>query len=378
MLYLSGLAIIFVVLGHVSGPPTSVFSFDQWFPFYSFHMPLFLFISGYFYKTANDHQTGRFILKKAKKLLIPYYAVNLFFLLLQTLLRLFGFYLGETFSLFNWLVQPWVQLQPKTLAIASWYLICFFISIVIYVLLRRLFLLMFKNQMWMDLILLIFLLILGMAAIWFYNHFQPKEVIVVYLRSVVSLFFIQLGFFYKNYLEKHDRLKNLPYFLLLFILRFLMILLAIHSGASQTFGLWGLDQFDDAMVSFYAAGILGIALWLRIAAILATLPKKLNLLLLIGNETKNIMFFHLFGFFILNVLLYFSSFVTGFFGLEKEKFFTHIYYTTSNIGQMALIYLAFGIGISLAIAVFLNKIKGIFQKMMQERRSKRQCGSDCP
>lgn len=43
---LSAFGIIFVVLGHVG---ENIFTLNEWFPYYSFHMPLFIFISGYFF-----------------------------------------------------------------------------------------------------------------------------------------------------------------------------------------------------------------------------------------------------------------------------------------------------------------------------------------
>ena len=44
MLILQTIGIILVVVGHVGG----IGLFSDWFPISSFHMPLFVFISGYF------------------------------------------------------------------------------------------------------------------------------------------------------------------------------------------------------------------------------------------------------------------------------------------------------------------------------------------
>ena len=40
------LGIIFVVLGHRGG----INLFTEWFPYYSFHMPFFIFLAGYLFK----------------------------------------------------------------------------------------------------------------------------------------------------------------------------------------------------------------------------------------------------------------------------------------------------------------------------------------
>ena len=44
---LSALGMIFIVDGHLNG---SYFDVGGLFPYYSFHVPLFCFVSGYFYK----------------------------------------------------------------------------------------------------------------------------------------------------------------------------------------------------------------------------------------------------------------------------------------------------------------------------------------
>ncbi len=52
---LSAFGIIFVVLGHVGAETLTI---DNWFTYYSFHMPLFIFISGYFFDVSNIKNVG--------------------------------------------------------------------------------------------------------------------------------------------------------------------------------------------------------------------------------------------------------------------------------------------------------------------------------
>lgn len=78
-----GLAIIFVVIGHIvaRGFPLG----NEWFIFvkqavYTFHMPLFMFLSGwvfyYTYPKSDDlKQLKDFILKKAYRLLVPFFSM---------------------------------------------------------------------------------------------------------------------------------------------------------------------------------------------------------------------------------------------------------------------------------------------------------------
>ena len=78
MSLLSFLGIIFVVLGHINSIPYNyaIGTFYGWFPYYSFHMPLFLFITGYFYKEISESDIFSFIRKKVRTLVFPYFAIK--------------------------------------------------------------------------------------------------------------------------------------------------------------------------------------------------------------------------------------------------------------------------------------------------------------
>lgn len=58
---LSALAIIMVVAGHLG---YSILTLGELFPYYSFHIPLFMFISGYFYRESEEEHPLLYIKKK--------------------------------------------------------------------------------------------------------------------------------------------------------------------------------------------------------------------------------------------------------------------------------------------------------------------------
>ena len=67
---LSALGIIFVVAGHLG---YNVFELGGLFPYYSFHVFIFLFVAGYFYKEEAETNILHYILKKCRSLLLPYF-----------------------------------------------------------------------------------------------------------------------------------------------------------------------------------------------------------------------------------------------------------------------------------------------------------------
>ena len=75
--------ILFVVLGHTGN---SISIFFDWFPYGSFHMALFIFISGYLYKEESEIQPFKFIGKKFKSLVIPLYIWQFLYALLWMIL----------------------------------------------------------------------------------------------------------------------------------------------------------------------------------------------------------------------------------------------------------------------------------------------------
>ena len=75
------IGIILMVVGH-SGCPKWLHDY-----IYMFHMPLFFFCSGYFFKpVAQLSQLKDFIIKRIKKLYFPFVKWSLFFLLLHNIL----------------------------------------------------------------------------------------------------------------------------------------------------------------------------------------------------------------------------------------------------------------------------------------------------
>lgn len=85
---LYALGIFFVVVGHLQSYAFSVFY--EFFPPYGFHMGLFVFCSGYFYKESAEKDIERYVKKKLKTLIIPMYLWNCFYALFAQIMTLGG------------------------------------------------------------------------------------------------------------------------------------------------------------------------------------------------------------------------------------------------------------------------------------------------
>ena len=100
------LAIVFVVDGHTT--LADMFAMDGLFRYYSFHLMLFAFGAGYFFRMRES--LAKDICSRAKRLLLPLYGWNLVYGVGAAALRRFGgFTLGEPLSAYTLLLAPIVD-----------------------------------------------------------------------------------------------------------------------------------------------------------------------------------------------------------------------------------------------------------------------------
>ena len=389
MCILSIIAIVFVVLGHVRFgivDMTESGTFYGWFPYYSFHLPIFLFITGYFFKDPYPYgkdtdsgnkligarklvPLGRFILHKAKTLLLPFFIINGVFLLIGNLLVSWGFTWPDTFSFSTWLISPWTKMFTLTLASPTWYLIALFIAEIYFVLIRMLLRLIIRNSLAMEIVCLLVCLGMGVAVLSIKDNPNLGETVSVYLRSVLMLFFMQAGVFYRRHMEKHDNLGSLAYFGIVFLVQLGILILSGDSMLSP--GLYELINFETLGYDYFLAGFNGIALYLRISRLIASVPiKKNRFLVFMGSNTLYIMSFHVLGFFLLNAVCYLlreANLLTAFLRtFNVGRWHGYLYYTLTDNPRMILLYLFVGVGVSLGLAWIIHKckkaIKHLFKK----------------
>ena len=122
---LYALGMIFIVSGHCSGGGVSLFY--DWFPPYAFHLGLFAFCSGYFYRDENGADLGAYALRKAKTLLLPMYLWNLFYALLLVVLRRFGFDIGLPPSFATLVTMPLYEGSQFELNMGAWFVVPLFL-----------------------------------------------------------------------------------------------------------------------------------------------------------------------------------------------------------------------------------------------------------
>lgn len=119
-----GIGIILVILGH------SIFPKMLKVVLYSFHMPLFFFLSGYVYNMKKYKTFNEFILNKIKTILIPAFS----FEVITTLWSVFINYINGNnveIKISSSILGIFIQRRGGEFSFGAWFLICLFISEII-------------------------------------------------------------------------------------------------------------------------------------------------------------------------------------------------------------------------------------------------------
>lgn len=130
------LGIACVVIGHISSPVEANVMFDAIHNFvYQFHIPLFFFLSGIFYRKRESFFV--FLKSKTKRLYIPYIASNSVFLVITLLLRSSFGYDIVLLDNIKHLVKIAIGLAVTDLGGGTWFLFILFVALNCYDLLGR-------------------------------------------------------------------------------------------------------------------------------------------------------------------------------------------------------------------------------------------------
>lgn len=177
--YAKGIAIILVVLGHIykDGP--------VYIWLYSFHLPIFFIISGIIVKMKEDKNSevfGKFIVKKAKTLLLPYITFALINFIFNVLWEMLG----------NGLTNNFIITELKNIVVlcargAVWFLPCLFIAEALFFILRKV-----DNKIIIN-IMIFTLFIVGITV-----YTSGNSVSLVILRSFIALGYLNIGYYLLN------------------------------------------------------------------------------------------------------------------------------------------------------------------------------------
>ncbi len=339
---LSALAILFVVAGHAD---YAIFDMGGLFPYYSFHVAVFLFISGYFYEESDQENIGIYIKRKCKRLLLPYFAWNLFYGILAMILRGGGFAIGDAVNLKTLLVDPFLGGHQYGWNFPAWFVPALFVVEVLNVCGRRVLETLHLHKEWLVLsgcllagIVTVWLAIGG--HVWGYYKFPGR---ILFMLPVY-----QMGHFYKKRLEKYDTLPHSIYFGVVLAVQ---LVITYCCGGLAYSTVW-CTSFANGPIVPYLTTITGIAFWLRIAKILSPLLDRMKGVEWLGRNTYAVMMHHIAGFMLLKGICCILSMNTVWCAdFDRIAFLTDIgyIYVPGGVQVFKWLYLAAGIGVPFCV-----------------------------
>lgn len=345
------LAIIFVVDGHCMLDHT--FAMGGLFKYYSFHLMLFAFGSGYFFRMRGGFLSDT--AGRAKRLLLPLYAWNVVYGLGAAVLRRFGgFELGAPLSAYTLLLAPIVDGEHFVWNLGSWFVFPLFLSQVIYGLLRR------AAVLWKDREVITFgiCLALGSAAVELCGAGRPDAMPLFLARTLILLPGYAGGQLYRRVLEKRDTMKTVPYLLVVILAR---VLLCMRYD-NLAYLLSSCTYFTCGAFGVYAGGALAVAFYLRIARLIAPHMKKSRLAMYASRHTFDIMMHHIMGYFSVNcIFLIFNALgiAAADFSVRSMRTQYDYCYAPDMRSEWNILYLLAGMLVPLAIAWVTERIKAL-------------------
>ena len=251
---LKALGIVLVIFAHIVPADTQYI--------YSFHVPIFFFISGYLVK---DHALllpwRTFLHKNFKALIVPYIVIGLAtYLFWLLILRHFGENLELNIPPHKPLIGMLTGLGTDRLLQHNpplWFLPCLFMTTLIFSALRRL----TNNPIAIAAVLLL-LAVIGFSLPEFINFrlFWNFDV------ALVAVAFYGVGYLLKRQQDKWMQFQMKMHRIIILIVALLIVQLWLlrDNGRVDMFYTW----YGNHIIRFFGAAFLGIAFWSIISAFL--------------------------------------------------------------------------------------------------------------
>lgn len=304
------LSILLVVCGHMGGIFNLIgipYKESELFSAYSFHMPAFIFVSGYYFKLRNSITFNEFVKYKIYKLIIPYYIANTFYGILTYYLKKESIFKNcKDLSLFNLTIEPWLSGYQFNLNGPAWFVLFLFLVQLVYFVLKKI---VYSNDNKPDkkteFKILIFFIILGFigTSVSQLDFIKDNSVYWGGIRVLFGLQFYQLGYFCRTFL-----LNNMPINIKSFLILILSKLIFIEIIGNYSFSMRAL-LFKNEVILPLIVSVFGIYYIMHISYFILFIINRYNLskikkiYVILGNNTWSIMVHHMFIVLLYNLTL---------------------------------------------------------------------------
>ena len=279
-------AIILVVLGHIGVVPGCEW-LEAHFPIYSYHMALFLCISGYLFRDMDWSSFPTFLKKKSLRLLLPLIGWNIAYAAIVTLFNHWQLvhYLPPTekvWTFYNLFIAPFMGCDQYFFNHATWFVGMLYPALLVYALI---FLISRRLPEWSILVLYFCIAIAAMCVARFCDF--PQWALLP-LHIAYALFFLQVGRCWRIWIEPLLNRINIWFVMIgVLVVWFVVQLFGGHTCVVA----W--MNFGGYILIPLLTGVLGSVSWILISMIFSQYIRANRLETLIGTNTWSIMAHHL-------------------------------------------------------------------------------------
>lgn len=318
-----GIGIILVLIGH--GPiPTDLKIF-----IYSFHMPLFFFLSGFVFSTNKFNNFFEFFKNRFTRLIIPYLSLSFLLVLIyvsyEKTINMYSFSTKEVVLGFIYSKYEFIKI-----GIPLWFLTCIFIVSIFFYFISK-----FNKDFYIILTLAV-LSILGFISSRFVDIRLPWSIDTALTATV----FFGAGYLIKKnahiFLRINMPLKDMA--IIAFLCTFIFSYLNSRAGRTDMFA-----NIYNNPTFYYIAAFSGIGTCILISMII----RKSNILSFFGRNTITLLAFHINVYIFINFVI---LKIRNSFGLDiqvYDSFWWSVTYTTITLISL------------FPIILFLNKFMPI-------------------
>ncbi len=342
---LKALAIMLVVSGHLE------FSLLGMFTPYSFQLALFFFISGYLFKDKYLTNIAEFMDKRIKSLLVPYFWYNLFYLCVTLLIaKLTGKLWGMPITFKNFFITPFLNGHQFDLSCPLWFVTQLFMTMTVFLFLMR----TLKKCKDNKIFHLIFFTIIGCLAIPLSKLIAVTPFTLVVIRTMMSLFFVYLGYFYAHYIKDNYNIFTPKWAGAMISLQAILWLFnrdfdPVHGIGLSYVLVWA--RFDQQLIVPIFTSITGIWASLFVVKLLYPYLKDIKFLQDMGNVTYHIMANHLLVMYIITAILLKIN------GIPMAERLNHNIYWIYDPVQTTYLYFVLTMVITTYIGILQKKAK---------------------
>ena len=367
---LSFIGILMVVDTHLC---SNLYPLEHIFPVDSFFMPMFVFISGYFFsvsKLDNYKTYGKYFAKKTLSLFVP-------FILWTVVYGLFVLLMNET-KAFAMDVRSFPLLVACIFGFGTsfefndpmWFALLLYYVFILYSLCR-----FGLKKIWNDYIAMAVLMALGAVCIYFtHSSFNDLVVGTLILRVGFYLQFFELGYLFKSKLEKHFNKLN-PIIVILMAMVINMVLIAYYGEGNIRFPTTVFMKEFHTTNYFLPliTSITGISFYLTISKLVAPFIGDNKVVNFISNHTFFIMTNHLIFKTLFHAIIYglFLAGVKDFASFNVEQLRTNPWYVYGPVWLRMISFFFTIIMCLLSCFAFYkikDKISSIINRMISNKK----------